>query len=177
MLRCVVCVVRVVAWHNDVVVGGVCCRFEAVAAPASSSAADTDDKNNKASEVSHSAQAQNRIYIMTLGVLAPYRGRGIGARDMPHCVRAGRLRAVTRCLSLFILRSTHFVRSWRMFCICVFFPGGKLLRQILEYAESHSDIADVFLHVRRLSDRRRLPVCRSTAAAVAAIQRTQGVDT
>lgn len=144
------CVACYAAWHNDVVVGGVCCRFEAVAAPASASAADTDDKNNKASEVSHSAQAQNRIYIMTLGVLAPYRGRGIGRRAKRHCEQGLRA-AADLALPLPALRSAHSCTRVA-FGFSVDFPGGKLLRQILEYAESHSDIADVFLHVRRHND-------------------------
>ena len=41
------------AYFNDIVVGGVCCRIE------------TEGE-------------QRRLYIMTLGVLAPYRRLGIG---------------------------------------------------------------------------------------------------
>lgn len=91
------------AWHNDVVVGGICCRFESVKSSAGegASAEVTEQRNSKQSDVQPAEQ--KRIYIMTLGVLAPYRGRGI---------------------------------------------GSKLLRQIVEYAESHSDIADVYLHVQ-----------------------------
>ena len=41
------------AYFNDIVVGGVCCRIE-------------------------TEGDQRRLYIMTLGVLAPYRRLGIG---------------------------------------------------------------------------------------------------
>ena len=44
-----------VAYFNDIVVGGVCCRIE------------TEGE-------------QRRLYIMTLGVLAPYRRLGIGKK-------------------------------------------------------------------------------------------------
>lgn len=43
----------IIVLHNDVVIGAVCCRIEAV-------------------------ENQKRIYIMTLGLLAPYRGYKIG---------------------------------------------------------------------------------------------------
>jgi len=110
VLRSLLCVACTPAWHNDVVVGGVCCRFEAVAAPASASAADTDDKNNKASEVSHSAQAQNRIYIMTLGVLAPYRGRGIGRR--------AKIDIASRSCALPLIWLSRFLRYGRLTHSC-----------------------------------------------------------
>lgn len=45
-----------VAYFNDIVVGGVCCRIE------------TEGE-------------QRRLYIMTLGVLAPYRRLGIGKNN------------------------------------------------------------------------------------------------
>lgn len=41
------------AYYNDIVVGGVCCRIE-------------------------TEGTQRRIYIMTLGCLAPYRRLGVG---------------------------------------------------------------------------------------------------
>ena len=135
----VVCVFAA-AWHNDVVVGGICCRFEAVAAVASASAEATEEKNNKveALESTGSQAAQSRIYIMTLGVLAPYRTRGIG-RDPANAQR----RTIDR-------KGAPFWLIARVSCCscCVLCVGAKLLRQITEYAESHSDIADVFLHVR-----------------------------
>ncbi len=49
----VVCVIIHTAYFNDVVVGAVCCRIE-------------------------TEGDQKKIYIMTLGVLAPYRQLGIG---------------------------------------------------------------------------------------------------
>jgi len=41
------------AYYNDIVVGAVCCRVD-------------------------SSENQRRLYIMTLGALAPYRRLGIG---------------------------------------------------------------------------------------------------
>ena len=45
--------------------------------------------------------------------------------------------------------ATHLTISTSFSCSPhLVFLGSKLLRQILEYAESHSDIADVYLHVQ-----------------------------
>ncbi len=53
------CYVVSVAYFNDVVVGAVCCRVE-------------------------TEGDQKKIYIMTLGVLAPYRQLGIGEMLLYH---------------------------------------------------------------------------------------------
>lgn len=47
------------AYYNDVVVGGVCCRID-------------------------TSEGQRRLYIMTLGCLAPYRRLGIGTKMLIH---------------------------------------------------------------------------------------------
>ncbi|KAL7638171.1 UNVERIFIED_CONTAM: hypothetical protein RMT77_011796 [Armadillidium vulgare] len=47
------------AYYNDMVVGGVCCRIDI-------------------------SEGQRRLYIMTLGCLAPYRRLGIGTKMLQH---------------------------------------------------------------------------------------------
>ncbi len=47
------------AYYNDIVVGAVCCRIDIL-------------------------DGSRRLYIMTLGCLAPYRKRGIGAKMLEH---------------------------------------------------------------------------------------------
>ena len=52
------------AFYNDIVVGAVCCRM--------------DISNTSSGETSR------KLYIMTLGCLAPYRRLGIGSRMVQH---------------------------------------------------------------------------------------------
>ena len=53
------------AFYNDIVVGAVCCRI------------DTSNTNTN-------GQPTRKLYIMTLGCLAPYRRLGIGATMVQH---------------------------------------------------------------------------------------------
>ena len=52
------------AYYNDVVVGAVCCRIDLTT---------TED-----------GQTKRKLYIMTLGCLAPYRRLGIGTKMLRH---------------------------------------------------------------------------------------------
>nr|CAG4644334.1 EOG090X0ED2 [Lepidurus arcticus] len=47
------------AYYNDIVVGAVCCRIDVI-------------------------EGSRKLYIMTLGCLAPYRRRGIGTKMLEH---------------------------------------------------------------------------------------------
>lgn len=47
------------AFFNDIVVGAVCCRID-------------------------NTKGEKRLYIMTLGCLAPYRQRGVGTMLLQH---------------------------------------------------------------------------------------------
>lgn len=47
------------AYYNDIVIGAVCCHKD-------------------------TSENQNRLYIMTLGCMAPYRGQGIGTVMLQH---------------------------------------------------------------------------------------------
>jgi ribosomal protein S18 acetylase RimI-like enzyme len=98
--------VRFAAYFNDVCVGAVCCREEPI---------DTNDKAAK-------------LYIMTLGVLKPYRGQGVGkTKHKP-----------IRHLSLW-----HIVDL-------ITVAGKQLLDHILEHAakDKDSNITEVYLHVQ-----------------------------
>lgn len=50
-------------YYNDIPVGTICCRFE--------------NKDN-----------QNQLYLMTLGILAPYRSRGLGSKALDAVLKA-----------------------------------------------------------------------------------------
>jgi len=62
------------AYYSDMLVGAVCCRLEAKGEAAGAGAPGT------------------RLYIMTLGVLAPYRHLGIGARLLEYVMGVCKLR-------------------------------------------------------------------------------------
>jgi len=57
------------AYYNDVVVGAVCCRV---------------DQPTVAANNSVQQQQGKRLYIMTLGCLAPYRRLGVGTKMLDH---------------------------------------------------------------------------------------------
>ncbi|KAH7108062.1 acyl-CoA N-acyltransferase [Auriculariales sp. MPI-PUGE-AT-0066] len=65
-------------YYNDLPVGTVCCRFE------------TDDKGN------------TKLYIMTMGILAPYRGLGLGARCLRQVIDAADASVKPRLSSIYL---------------------------------------------------------------------------
>ena len=81
------------AYFKDVIVGNVCCREEkmspreaAAAVPSGSAAATTPSFTpSDISSKSNNDTKSKHVYVMTLGVLAPYRGRGVG-KAMVHYV-------------------------------------------------------------------------------------------
>ncbi|KAG8903688.1 hypothetical protein FRC01_009039 [Tulasnella sp. 417] len=51
-------------YYNDIPVGDICCRIES-------------DPND---------ETKSRLYIMTMGVLAPYRSRKVGSKGLEHVI-------------------------------------------------------------------------------------------
>lgn len=104
------------AYHNDVIVGAIACRLEA-----------------------HGTAA--KMYIVTLGVLAPYRGMRVGEtyincihQQNPQIVRQVNI-AICPCLSSCTI--AKFV-----------FAGSRLLQQSLFEAGQDSNITEAYLHVQ-----------------------------
>lgn len=65
------------AYFNDVVVGGVCCRVE-------------------------TEGDQRKLYIMTLGVLAPYRRLGVGTVLLDHVLKCAKEDGSIDCIYLHV---------------------------------------------------------------------------
>ncbi|KIP10887.1 hypothetical protein PHLGIDRAFT_21984 [Phlebiopsis gigantea 11061_1 CR5-6] len=64
-------------YYNDVPVGTFCCRLETVG-------------------------EQTKLYIMTMGVLAPYRSRGLGSQSMQHIIRSAAAQEKPKISSIYL---------------------------------------------------------------------------
>ncbi|KZV88077.1 N-acetyltransferase NAT13 [Exidia glandulosa HHB12029] len=66
-------------YYNDIPVGTVCCRIE-----------------------NDAASGASKLYIMTMGVLAPYRGLGLGARCLTQVLEAASAATKPRIKSIYL---------------------------------------------------------------------------
>merc|ERR1712113_776139 len=78
------------AYYNDVVVGAVCCRIDNTAAE--------EGKPSK-----------KKLYIMTLGCLAPYRRLGIGTHMLKHVMEI--MTPLCYMFKLTMIRRYHFTKT------------------------------------------------------------------
>ncbi|VEL25198.1 unnamed protein product [Protopolystoma xenopodis] len=79
------------AYFNDIVVGAVCYRIDSISAT-------TGTDTGKAAKMEGTSSGQKKLYIMTLGCLAPYRRLGIGSMLLRHvskfCHKHGHLESI-----------------------------------------------------------------------------------
>ncbi|KAI0766474.1 N-acetyltransferase NAT13 [Irpex lacteus] len=64
-------------YYNDIPVGTFCCRLE-------------------------TNGDQAKLYVMTMGVLAPYRSRGLGAQSLEHIIQAATAHAKPQVKSIYL---------------------------------------------------------------------------
>ncbi|KAF9454011.1 acyl-CoA N-acyltransferase [Macrolepiota fuliginosa MF-IS2] len=64
-------------YYNDIPVGTICCRLE-----------NKDD--------------QNHLYLMTMGVLAPYRSRGLGSQSLELVLKAAEARSKPKINGIYL---------------------------------------------------------------------------
>lgn len=67
------------AFFNDIVVGAVCCRVDSSAGVGAAGSCSAPPPPAPADP-----QAKKKLYIMTLGCLAPYRRLGVGSKMVEH---------------------------------------------------------------------------------------------
>ncbi|KAJ4476961.1 N-acetyltransferase NAT13 [Lentinula edodes] len=64
-------------YYNDIPVGTICCRIET--------------KDN-----------ETQLYLMTMGVLAPYRSRGLGSQSLQHIIDAAKSHIKTKIDKIYL---------------------------------------------------------------------------
>ncbi len=75
------------AYHQGMIVGAICCRLEEEKPqPPPPEGAEAQQQDNGM----ESKRRKQKLYIMTLGVLAAYRGRGIGTKLLESVLEAAR---------------------------------------------------------------------------------------
>lgn len=79
------------AYHNDCLIGAIACRLEDV--KTGDIIEDTAKKNDSTFK---------KLYIMTLGVLAPYRGYGVGNKLLKHIIEFVKTSAVVSQIYLHV---------------------------------------------------------------------------
>ena len=106
------------AYHNDVLVGAIACRLEA-----------------------HGNAA--KMYIVTLGVLAPYRGMRVGESSINYIHRQS-----PQLISTVSSQHRHLQVVLIIYNCQAVFAGSRLLEQSLFEAGQDSNIKEAYLHVQ-----------------------------
>ncbi|KAF8829068.1 N-acetyltransferase NAT13 [Lentinula edodes] len=77
-------------YYNDIPVGTICCRIET--------------KDN-----------ETQLYLMTMGVLAPYRSRGLGSQSLQHIIDAAKSHIKTKIDKIYLHVQTSNVEAKKFY--------------------------------------------------------------
>jgi len=131
----------VLAYHNDILVGAVCCRVESH--PLQSSSSVVVVVVNEAGSADSSSTIK-KLYIMTLGVLAPYRRLGIGSKLLEAALKFSKKEAPQA--------EVIFASVWTMNTSAVEFykrHGFQIVKTVHEYYKN-LDPGDCFVVEKNL---------------------------